>query len=166
MYDDEFHFIMEKYFAATAKNVNEGNEALSKNEESENDSDATEIDDEDYEAVSGEWAVGGFILILLCNTFHSAEPQQTEEVVNGNSSNVSVEREPNRFQGKTKKHKCQECDKSFDRPSDLERHQRVHTGVRPYKCTVCSKSFTQTGDLKRHQLGTLWRPTVQMHSVF
>ena len=57
MYDDEFHFIMEKYFAATAKNVNEGNEALSKNEESENDSDATEIDDEDYEAVSGEWVV-------------------------------------------------------------------------------------------------------------
>ncbi|XP_017463405.1 PREDICTED: zinc finger protein 235-like, partial [Rhagoletis zephyria] len=118
MYDDEFHFIMEKYFAATAKNVNEGNEALSKNEESENDSDATEIDDEDYEAVSGGWA-----------------PQQTEEVVNGSSSNVSVEREPNCFQGKTKKHKCQECDKSFDRPSDLERHQRVHTGVRPYKCT-------------------------------
>ncbi len=69
MYDDEFHFIMKKDFASTAENVNEVNEALSGNEESENDSDATEIDDEDYEAVSGEWAVAGFILILLCNTF-------------------------------------------------------------------------------------------------
>ena len=65
MYDDEFHFIMEKDFASTAENVNE----VSENEDSENDSDATEIDDEDYEAVSGEWAVAGFILILLCNTF-------------------------------------------------------------------------------------------------
>ncbi len=61
MYDEEFHFIMEKDFAATAENVNE----VSGNEESENDSDATEIDDEDYEAVSGEWAVGGFIYYFL-----------------------------------------------------------------------------------------------------
>ncbi len=60
MYDDEFHFIMEKDFAA-AENVNE----VSGNEESENDSDATEIDDEDYEAVSCEWAGGGFIYYFL-----------------------------------------------------------------------------------------------------
>ncbi len=54
MFDYEFHFIMKKDFAETAENVNEVNEALSGNEESENDSNATEIDDEDYEAVSGE----------------------------------------------------------------------------------------------------------------
>ena len=65
MYDEEFHFIMEKDFASTAENVNEVNEALNENEESENDSDATEIDDEDYEAVSGEWAVGGFIYYFV-----------------------------------------------------------------------------------------------------
>ncbi len=47
------------------ENVNEVSEALSENEDSENDSDATEIDDEDYEAVSGEWAVGGFILYFV-----------------------------------------------------------------------------------------------------
>ncbi len=61
MYSDEYRWFMEKNFAATAENVNEVNEALSENEESETDSDATEIDDEDYEAVSGEWTVGGFI---------------------------------------------------------------------------------------------------------
>ena len=54
MYDDEFHLIMENDFAATAENVNEVSEALSVNEESETDSDATEIDDENYEAVSGK----------------------------------------------------------------------------------------------------------------
>ncbi len=61
MYDDEFHLIMEKDFAAIAENVNKVNEELSENEDSETDFDATETDDEDYEAVSGEWAEGGFI---------------------------------------------------------------------------------------------------------
>ncbi len=65
MFDDEFHFIMENDFAATAENVNEVSEELSENEKSETDSDATETDDEDYEAVSGEWAVGGFIYSIV-----------------------------------------------------------------------------------------------------
>ena len=65
MYDDEFHFIMENNFGATAENVSEVNEAWSGNENSEIDSDATEIDDEDYEAVSGEWAEGGFIYYFV-----------------------------------------------------------------------------------------------------
>ncbi len=65
MFEDAFYLIMKNEFAATAENVNEVNEALSENEESETDSDATEIDDEDYEAVSGEWAVGGFIYSIV-----------------------------------------------------------------------------------------------------
>ncbi len=64
MYDDEYRWFMEKNFPSP-KNVNEMNETLSENEESETDSDATEIDDEDYEAVSGEWAVGGFIYSIV-----------------------------------------------------------------------------------------------------
>ena len=65
MYDDEYRWFMEKNFAATADNVIEVNEALSVNEESETDSDDTEIDDEDYEAVNGEWTVGLFIYIIV-----------------------------------------------------------------------------------------------------
>ena len=53
MFDDEFHLIMEQDFSA-AKNANETSEAVRLNEEHETDSDATEIDDEDYGAVSGE----------------------------------------------------------------------------------------------------------------
>ncbi|KAH9387804.1 hypothetical protein TYRP_009001 [Tyrophagus putrescentiae] len=128
MYDYEFYLIMEKDFGATAENVNE----VSGNEESKNDSDATEIDDEDYEAVS--------------------ELQQTEAVVNGRSSSSSSEQQLSRRQREIKNHRCQQCNKSFDFPSNLKIHQRVHTSDRPYKCTVCSKSFTQTSDLKRHQL--------------
>ena len=66
MYDDEYRWFIEKNFAATAENVNEVNEALSENEELETDSDATETDDEDYEAVSGEWAV--WIYLFFCVT--------------------------------------------------------------------------------------------------
>ncbi len=56
---------MKKNFAATAENVNEVNEELSENEESETDFDATETENEDYEAVSGEWAVGVCLFIFF-----------------------------------------------------------------------------------------------------
>ncbi|KAH9403489.1 hypothetical protein TYRP_015383 [Tyrophagus putrescentiae] len=132
MFEDAFYFIMKNEFAATAENVNEVNEALSENEDSETDSDATETDDEDYEAVS--------------------EPQSTEAVVNESSSSASEEQQTNLRPRTVKKHKCQQCNKSFDRPSKLKVHQSVHTGVRPYKCTICSKTFTQLGNLQTHQL--------------
>ncbi len=45
MFDDEFHLIMEQDFEAVR--VNEEHET--------DDSDATEIDEDDHSAVSGEW---------------------------------------------------------------------------------------------------------------
>ena len=55
MYDNEFHERLEQDFYAN-KNVNETSEAVSVNEKHETDSDATEID-ENYAAVSGQWAL-------------------------------------------------------------------------------------------------------------
>ncbi|RHZ64494.1 hypothetical protein CDV55_104033, partial [Aspergillus turcosus] len=42
--------------------------------------------------------------------------------------------------------------KSFNRKSDLCRHQRIHTNERPYHCTVkgCNKSFVQRSALTVH----------------
>ena len=57
MFDDEFYAIMERDFSAET-NANEASEAVSSSEELDTDSDATEIDENDHSAVSGQWFVG------------------------------------------------------------------------------------------------------------
>lgn len=49
-----------------------------------------------------------------------------------------------------KPHECLYCTRAFSRRHDLERHVRVHTGVKPYHCPCCQKSFARSDARGRH----------------
>ncbi|CAM9204012.1 unnamed protein product [Lampetra fluviatilis] len=51
-----------------------------------------------------------------------------------------------------KRQQCDRCAFSTDRPGNLTRHQRTHTGEKPFKCSVvCGKTFALSAHLVAHQ---------------
>ncbi|XP_029908516.1 zinc finger protein 135 [Myripristis murdjan] len=50
-----------------------------------------------------------------------------------------------------KSYVCRACGKAFSGLSNLEAHQRVHTGEKPFHCATCGKRFSEAGNLKKHQ---------------
>ena len=53
-------------------------------------------------------------------------------------------------QQRQKIYSCRFCNKPFDRPSYVTKHERIHTGEKPYSCGICGKSLTEKGNLKAH----------------
>ncbi|KAF2832462.1 hypothetical protein CC86DRAFT_279949 [Ophiobolus disseminans] len=53
--------------------------------------------------------------------------------------------------GKKKRFQCSDCDRLFARLEHLQRHERIHSGVKPFRCVQCNYSFTRSDLLVRHE---------------
>ncbi|XP_022250890.1 early growth response protein 1-like isoform X2 [Limulus polyphemus] len=42
------------------------------------------------------------------------------------------------------------CDRRFSRSDELNRHIRIHTGLRPFQCRICVRSFSRSDHLTTH----------------
>ena len=51
-----------------------------------------------------------------------------------------------------KPYSCKFCKMSFISKSVVQRHERVHTGEKPYSCSFCESKFSAISTMKRHEL--------------
>ncbi|CAF1075505.1 unnamed protein product [Adineta ricciae] len=52
--------------------------------------------------------------------------------------------------GESRNYSCKICLKRFSRSDMLNRHLRLHSGIRPYRCAMCNTHFSRSDHLSTH----------------
>ena len=50
-------------------------------------------------------------------------------------------------------HRCSHCGRIFSSKALLQRHYKVHTGLKDFVCQICNLAFNRKDNLKRHVIG-------------
>ncbi|KAF1950472.1 hypothetical protein CC80DRAFT_482554 [Byssothecium circinans] len=74
------------------------------------------------------------------------------EPVTEPNANAGKEKGKEKEKEKEKKRfECKNCNRKFARLEHLQRHDRIHSGVKPFSCSECNYSFTRSDLLVRHE---------------
>ncbi|XP_023216351.1 sal-like protein 1 [Centruroides sculpturatus] len=82
--------------------------------------------------------------------FGNSQHSLINEIINNNTSAKSPVENLNKVPINKPVYKCSFCPKIFDRVFSLQRHERVHTGIKPCSCKICGRGFSEKRNLRHH----------------